>query len=94
MEVYIKYSEQGDLMFEGETKKKNLKELFNEGYTQYIKKLVTKDPTWNEASQCFSLNFGGKGKMPSIKNMILLPENSSRNSGLVFCKSSHNVFHL
>ena len=38
------------------------------------------------------MSFGGNGKLPSIKNMILL--SSSPQPSLLFCKSSKNTLHM
>jgi hypothetical protein len=46
MEVYIKSSKHTDLMLLGETKRKNLKNLLEEGYAE-IQRIVTKEPTWS-----------------------------------------------
>jgi hypothetical protein len=73
--------------------RKNLKGLFDEGHVN-ISKLVSKTPTWNAATNTYSLSFGGKGKLPSTKNVVLTPENDSMNNMLVFCKTEENTFHL
>jgi hypothetical protein len=39
-----------------------------------IRKLFSKEPIYNERRKTYTLNFHGKVKMPSIKNMIILNE--------------------
>jgi hypothetical protein len=40
------------------------------------------------------MNFGGKGKIASIKNMILIPELNDQRKKLLFCKISENRFYI
>jgi hypothetical protein len=47
--------------------------MYEEGYINILK-LVSKTPTWNARTETYSINFGGKGKLPSTKNMILTPD--------------------
>ena len=73
VQVYINKAPSSDLVFQGLTSKKNLKELYEDGYSTHIDKLVTLEPSWNERKQTYTLNFGGKHAIPSIRNMILTP---------------------
>lgn len=93
MSVYVKDSKTTDPVFERETKRKNLKELYEEGYKE-ITMLATKQPTWNAAKNIYTMNFGGKGKLPSVKNMILDTNNGHKNHSLLFCKTDINTFFL
>jgi hypothetical protein len=47
MEVYVKAAVQNDLEFLMESRKKSLKQLYQEGFSAQIQRLVTKEPTWN-----------------------------------------------
>jgi hypothetical protein len=94
MEVYVKTSKLNDQAFLEESKRKSLRQLFEEGYTSDITKHTSKEPKWNEAKKCYSLNFGGKGKIPSTKNMILVAENEPKSKSLLFCKAEDGSFHL
>ena len=55
-------------------KNKNLKELYeieSNRERKKISKFVNKKAVWREYLQAFVLNFRGKSKVPSVKNMIL-----------------------
>lgn len=86
VDTYIKIGKQNDETFNAAARKKSLRELYNEGFSRNIQKLVTKEPKWNEATKCYQLSFGGKGKVPSTKNMILTPENEPKTRSMFFCK--------
>jgi len=37
-----------------------------------INKYINKKPEWNSTLDCYILNFKGKSKLGSVKNMILI----------------------
>lgn len=53
-------------------RRNNLQEQFESGDSSSIIKLVTKQPTWREDLQAYTMNFNGKSKMSSTNNMILV----------------------
>jgi hypothetical protein len=59
-----------------------------------IIKLINKQAQWSESLNCFIMNFNGKCKYPSVKNMILVHEDDENNQALLFCKSESNGFHM
>lgn len=93
IEVYVKNTAENDPVFHRQTLRKNLKGLYEEGHINILK-LVSKIPSWNARTETYSINFGGKGKLPSIKNMILTPDSDQLYNMLLFCKTEENIFHL
>ena len=59
-----------------------------------IVKLVTKDPRWSERNGCYVMNFKGKSRDASIKNMILVDETKPDEDILLFCKTAPHQFHF
>lgn len=43
-----------------------------------IKKYITKKPKWIPEHKVYAMNFGGKSKMPSVKNTIIISEDDPR----------------
>lgn len=54
---------------------KDLEELYemdDNASAKKIYKLVNKQPVWSEQMNCFTMNFKGKWKMPSTKNIVIV----------------------
>lgn len=76
IDVYVINPDSDKIFTEESTNGKNLREEFENGNNVDIIKLVTKEPTWRADLDCYVMNFRGKSKMSSRKNMILVTENS------------------
>lgn len=75
IEVYITHPEHKYYLLDGIDGKKNLKELYEIGdnaSARKILKFINKKPRWNKQKKCFQMDFHGKMKIPSVKNMILV----------------------
>ena len=59
-----------------------------------IIKLITKEPKYQPKQDCYILNFKGKSRFGSIKNMILIEPLKPKDYILMFCKNDSNEFHL
>ena len=55
---------------------------------------MTKEPKYNKKHDCYSINFRGKSKFASTKNMVLVEEDYPNDYILMFCKTDSHEFHL
>ncbi len=60
---------------------------------QKIVKLINKQPEWNEEHGQYYMNFKGKCKMPSVKNMVLINEDDPLRYVLLLCKMEKHSFY-
>jgi len=75
----------------------NLQELYEIGENaplRKIVKLVSKKPEWSQEHDCYLLDFRGRSKMGSVKNMILTEEHQPQIYSMLFCKTGVDCFHL
>lgn len=73
MEVYMKHP-LSNMHIKSDS---SLKELYTEeenASSRSIIKLINKEPQWSEQMDCYILNFHGKSKYGSTKNVILVEE--------------------
>jgi hypothetical protein len=70
----VKKSDSNKYFSEEARKGKSLNELYYEGMKEDIVRVVTQEPTWREDLQVYVMNFKGKSKMSSTKNMVLRNE--------------------
>lgn len=59
-----------------------------------IRQLVSKQPKWNPETSGYSMNFHGRAKYSSVKNMILLEEGRKGREALLMAKQGDNDFAL
>ena len=52
--------------------------------------MVNKKPKWNERRKAFQLNFRGKMKISSVKNMILVDAETEKKEALLIAKTDDN----
>jgi hypothetical protein len=57
-------------------------------------KFITKKPVWNAQRDCWELNFHGRLKMSSVKNMILVDVDSQDFEVMLLAKFDDNLFNL
>lgn len=93
MEVYVKNpSFRGS--FGDNASLKELYESVGDNSSRNIIKLVTKEPKYQPKKDCYFLNFKGKSRFGSIKNMILVEPSKPSDYILMFCKTDAHEFHL
>lgn len=56
--------------------------------------MANRKAKWNEKLQRHVLVFGGKVRMPSIKNFILEDEENPQNTRVLFGKTNENTYRL
>lgn len=84
-------------MLDGIDGKKNLKELYEIGdnaSARKILKFINKKPRWNKQKKCFQMDFHGKMKIPSVKNMILVDAESQKEEVLLLGKIEDHAFNM
>ena len=59
-----------------------------------ILKLVNKKASYNERKQQYELNFHGKMKIPSVKNIILVDSVNEKKEVLLMVKKEDNSFYV
>lgn len=90
LQVYVRNNKYSLDAIEGSNQTQKLKQLYeSNSQDQKIFKLVNRQPQWNEKLSCFVLDFKGRSKLASVKNMILVNEADNKES-LVFCKTEEN----
>jgi hypothetical protein len=75
----------------------NLMELYSIGdnmIEKRIKKYVSKQPIYNPHTKSYVLDFKGKVRIPSVKNLIMVDAENPLREAMVFGKVGNDSFYL